>query len=124
MAGGDGTIAWVLQALDEVLADPDFEGVPPPPAAAVPLGTGNDLARVLGWAQSGGWGLESGRMQVSQMFPERRPTFPNVAGRSLNATGHSGNVPRMSQNVTKCFLNVAENSLYVAKRSPNIIECR
>lgn len=60
-AGGDGTVAWVLQALDEVMAEPSFRGIPPPPTAVVPLGTGNDLARVLGWASSKGWGLESVR---------------------------------------------------------------
>ena len=65
-AGGDGTVAWVLQALDEVLAEPEFKGIQPPATAVVPLGTGNDLARVLGWAERGGWGLESVRMC---MFP-------------------------------------------------------
>lgn len=62
-AGGDGTVAWVLQALDEVLKEEAFAGVPPPPTAVVPLGTGNDLARVLGWAAAGGWGLESVRRE-------------------------------------------------------------
>ncbi|KAK9299621.1 hypothetical protein QLX08_007421 [Tetragonisca angustula] len=45
VAGGDGTIAWLLNAIHKL----ELEAVPS--VAIIPLGTGNDLSRVLGWGK-------------------------------------------------------------------------
>jgi len=46
--GGDGTVTWVLSELNE-RRDTIFKDVRLPPVGIIPLGTGNDLARSLGW---------------------------------------------------------------------------
>jgi diacylglycerol kinase (ATP) len=45
IAGGDGTICSVLNYIKTI---PEWSMVNPP-AAILPLGTGNDLSRSLGW---------------------------------------------------------------------------
>jgi diacylglycerol kinase (ATP) len=58
--GGDGTGKWVLETLDKM-----EDWTTQPPVAVLPLGTGNDIARVLGWG--GGYAGEDLRSIVSEV---------------------------------------------------------
>ncbi|KAH0436083.1 hypothetical protein IEQ34_026490 [Dendrobium chrysotoxum] len=49
VAGGDGTVGWVLGSLGELHAQCRE---PIPPIGIIPLGTGNDLSRCFGWGGS------------------------------------------------------------------------
>ncbi|MED6114308.1 Diacylglycerol kinase 4 [Stylosanthes scabra] len=49
VAGGDGTVGWILGCLTELHKN---GREPVPPVAIIPLGTGNDLSRSFGWGGS------------------------------------------------------------------------
>lgn len=55
--GGDGTVSWINSIFDKFLKEKTITKEEVPPIGIVPLGTGNDLSRVLGWG--GGYEGES-----------------------------------------------------------------
>jgi len=55
--GGDGTVSWINSIFDKFLKEKIITKEEVPPIGVVPLGTGNDLSRVLGWG--GGYEGES-----------------------------------------------------------------
>lgn len=51
IVGGDGTIGWIISCVETLKEEFRCNGKDwkPPPIAVMPVGTGNDLARCLGW---------------------------------------------------------------------------
>lgn len=47
VAGGDGTVGWVLSSVGALRELPGATSIPP--VGIIPLGTGNDLSRSFGW---------------------------------------------------------------------------
>jgi len=66
---GDGTVAWILQTIDEL------DVAKKPPVGILPLGTGNDLARVLGWG--GGYSNEL----ISELLVQIQEAHPALLDR-------------------------------------------
>lgn len=58
VAGGDGTVAWVLNTIHSLKL------TQPPAVGILPFGTGNDLSRVLGW----GPGMEASEVNATDIL--------------------------------------------------------
>ncbi|KAF0899828.1 hypothetical protein E2562_024861, partial [Oryza meyeriana var. granulata] len=67
VAGGDGTVGWVLGCLGDLYVQ---NREPVPPVAVIPLGTGNDLSRSFGWGASFpfGWKAAAKRSLYKAIF--------------------------------------------------------
>lgn len=50
VAGGDGSVNWVVQLLSNYFPRDESQNNRPP-LAVIPLGTGNDMSRALGWGK-------------------------------------------------------------------------
>ncbi|XP_054729510.1 eye-specific diacylglycerol kinase isoform X3 [Anastrepha obliqua] len=93
--GGDGTVGWVLSVLD--MLNPPI--TPAPAVGVLPLGTGNDLARALGWG--GGYTdepvskilREIGMSQTVLMDRWRLNVTPNPDAEDDNVSRSKDNVP-------------------------------
>lgn len=64
MCGGDGTVAWIVSSLENL----KLKQRRWPPIAILPLGTGNDLARIHGWG--GGYSNERSLLGILNQISE------------------------------------------------------
>lgn len=90
VCGGDGTVAWIVSSLEKLNLDQRW-----PPIAILPLGTGNDLARIHGWG--GGYSNES----LLGILKQVQEAYVSLLDRwELTVIDHKG-----KEKKKKCFMN-------------------
>lgn len=98
VAGGDGTVATIIKSCSNL--DPDKR----PPIAILPLGTGNDLARTLGWGGAADTdNLAAYLLDVCNAVPQvcqpAATRTPNVASASASRHTHHSHTDARSLEV-------------------------
>ena len=97
--GGDGTVGWILGRLAE-----SYQSLNNPPVCVCPLGTGNDLSRVLSWGeqydpkrllstltqipQAQAIALDRWQVTIEQLDPTASSSLPTGGRPSLPVLNH------------------------------------
>ena len=105
VCGGDGTVGLVHDALERARETQDVERELPPMAIA-PLGTGNDLARVLGW--HGDVWNENRLYDESELVRAVRGAVPRVVDRwrvQFTPISNETTTNNITTTTTKLFTN-------------------
>ncbi|KAL5704331.1 diacylglycerol kinase (ATP) [Ranunculus cassubicifolius] len=97
VCGGDGTVAWVLDAIERL----NFES--PPPVSILPLGTGNDLSRVLQWG--GGLPSVEGRGGLGTFLDDTNHAAVTMLDRWMVSIKEESSVKGQAKVRTKFMMN-------------------
>ncbi|CAF1141214.1 unnamed protein product [Adineta steineri] len=110
--GGDGTVGWVLSCLADAYPSSDN-----PPVGICPLGTGNDLSRVLGW---GGQYDPKHLCHTLVQIPHAQPTVLDrweVKLEEFNASTTTISEQKQSESES----NIRERSQSLSKQLPTFV---
>ncbi|VDH97788.1 diacylglycerol kinase (ATP) [Mytilus galloprovincialis] len=97
VCGGDGSVGWVLNAINHLQLKN------PPLVAILPLGTGNDLSRVLGWGE----GHTMHDMAISTVLHQVEKAEPDMLDRWNVQITRKRKYPVLIQNKSMIMNNYA-----------------
>ncbi|VFQ63546.1 unnamed protein product [Cuscuta campestris] len=109
VCGGDGTVAWVLDAIERH----NFES--PPPVAVLPLGTGNDLSRVLQWG--GGFSMVEGQGGVGTFLHDLNNAAVTMLDRWRVDISDENSVPDAKNVKPRFMMNYLEGARDIMDRT-------
>ena len=99
VCGGDGTVAWIINTMEKMNVSSHRQY---PPIAILPLGTGNDLSRILGWG--GGYNNES-LISILEQISESYVSLLDQWEVTIHEVKNGNHPKQHHTTVTKGFLN-------------------
>ncbi|XP_052790734.1 diacylglycerol kinase epsilon-like [Mya arenaria] len=103
VCGGDGTVGWVLNAIENLKLQTL------PEIGILPLGTGNDLARVLGWGE--GHNTDDGIDHIVQDVITAKPVYLDRWKININHKKHLGIARPKKEMIMNNYVSIGVDAL-------------